>query len=50
MAVGSLAAVSAKVGISAAKAAMIFIKFILCIFFGVVGGIKGVNTRKTKVR
>lgn len=30
--------------------AMIFIKLILCIFFGAIGGIKGVNTRKTKAR
>ncbi len=37
-------------GHKAQLTAMIFIKFILCIFSGVIGGIKGVNTRKTKVR
>lgn len=28
----------------------VIIKFAVCIFFGAIGGIKGVNTRKTKIR
>ena len=29
---------------------MVFVKLLLCIVFGAIGGIKGVNTRKTKAR
>lgn len=40
--------ITSLIGYKAQLSTMVFVKFLFCIFFGVVGGIKGVNTRKTK--
>lgn len=38
------------IGYKAQLSTMVFIKLLLCILFGIFGGIRGVNTRKTKAR